>query len=194
MPEQASRPKLPKISEEMKAWSAALAGEVGEWPHVSTRSFFGFTALYRKDKMFAALPRCRVRVGGIRRTLSRSSWTIQLPALGRGLRRTHALGPAWARMGVGSLLNSHPTRTCTAPSTGWDGRMRRRAGRRNHPSGSPLVIGITSEYTDFERTFERYISRYGKSLGRKSTFRATASRRFLCRHASAGPARSSIAI
>lgn len=59
MPEQASRPKLPKISEEMKAWSAALACEVGEWPHVSTRSFFGFTALYRRDKMFAALPRTR---------------------------------------------------------------------------------------------------------------------------------------
>jgi hypothetical protein len=43
----------------MKAWSAALAAEVTGWPQLSARSFFGFTALYRKDKMFAALPRTR---------------------------------------------------------------------------------------------------------------------------------------
>jgi predicted DNA-binding protein (MmcQ/YjbR family) len=43
----------------MKAWSAALADEVRGWPHVSTRPFFGFTALYRGEKMFAALPRTR---------------------------------------------------------------------------------------------------------------------------------------
>jgi hypothetical protein len=56
---RADRPSLPPISEEMKAWSAALAGEVGDWPHVSTRSFFGFTAFYRKDSIFALLPRTR---------------------------------------------------------------------------------------------------------------------------------------
>ena len=43
----------------MKAWSAALVDEVGSWPHVSTRPFFGFTALYRKERMFALLPRTR---------------------------------------------------------------------------------------------------------------------------------------
>jgi len=53
------RAKLPLVSEQMKAWSAALASEVADWPNVSARSFFGFTALYRKDKMFAALPRTR---------------------------------------------------------------------------------------------------------------------------------------
>jgi hypothetical protein len=58
-PAPPSRPKLPKVSEQMKAWSAALEAEVGDWPHASTRSFFGFTALYRKDKIFAALPRTR---------------------------------------------------------------------------------------------------------------------------------------
>jgi hypothetical protein len=47
------------VSEEMKAWSAALADEVAAWPQVSTKPFFGFTALYRKDKIFAALPRTR---------------------------------------------------------------------------------------------------------------------------------------
>lgn len=54
------RPRsLPAVSEQMKAWSAALASEVGAWPQVNVRSFFGFTALYRKDQMFGALPRTR---------------------------------------------------------------------------------------------------------------------------------------
>ncbi len=57
--QKSTRPKLPKVSEEMKAWSAALAGEVTGWPRVATRVFFGFTALYRQDKIFAALPRTR---------------------------------------------------------------------------------------------------------------------------------------
>ena len=43
----------------MKAWSSALVDEVGGWPQASARSFFGFTALYRGEKMFAALPRTR---------------------------------------------------------------------------------------------------------------------------------------
>lgn len=43
----------------MKAWSTALAEEVAGWPQVSTRPFFGFMALYRGDKIFAALPRTR---------------------------------------------------------------------------------------------------------------------------------------
>jgi len=58
-PGSKSRPKLPAASEQMKAWSAALAGEVATWPRATTRSFFGFTALYRKDKIFAMLPRTR---------------------------------------------------------------------------------------------------------------------------------------
>ena len=54
--EKPRRPALPKISEEMKAWSAALTSEVRTWPSVSTRPMFGFTALYRKAKIFAVLP------------------------------------------------------------------------------------------------------------------------------------------
>jgi hypothetical protein len=46
-------------SEEMKAWAAALAGELTTWPQVQSRVFFGFTALYRKDNIFALLPRTR---------------------------------------------------------------------------------------------------------------------------------------
>ena len=50
---------LPAASEQMKAWSAALAGEIADWPQVDLRSFFGFTALYRRDLIFAVLPRTR---------------------------------------------------------------------------------------------------------------------------------------
>jgi hypothetical protein len=56
---QSSRPKLPKVSEEMKAWSAAIGTELAGWPQASTCSFFGFTALYRRDRIFALLPRTR---------------------------------------------------------------------------------------------------------------------------------------
>ena len=53
------RPRLPVVSEQMKAWSAALADEIGGWPQVTTRSFFGFNALYRRNKIFALLPLTR---------------------------------------------------------------------------------------------------------------------------------------
>jgi len=53
------RPKLPVVSEQMKAWSAALASEISKWPEVATRSFFGLTALYRNDQIFALLPLTR---------------------------------------------------------------------------------------------------------------------------------------
>lgn len=43
----------------MKAWSAALAAELRDWPQVSQKSFFGFTALYRDKTMFGLLPRTR---------------------------------------------------------------------------------------------------------------------------------------
>lgn len=47
------------ISEQMKAWSTALATELQDWPQVTQKSFFGFTALYRGKFMFAVLPRTR---------------------------------------------------------------------------------------------------------------------------------------
>ncbi len=56
---RSSRPKFPAISEQMKAWSAALADEIASWPQVTTRSFFGFNALYRRNKIFALLPLTR---------------------------------------------------------------------------------------------------------------------------------------
>ena|ERR1022692_1570329 len=43
----------------MKAWAAALAGELTTWPQVRSNAFFGFTAIYRDRKIFALLPRTR---------------------------------------------------------------------------------------------------------------------------------------
>ena len=43
----------------MKAWSAALAVEVADWPRATARSFFGFNAVYRGDNIFGMLPRTR---------------------------------------------------------------------------------------------------------------------------------------
>jgi hypothetical protein len=51
------RPAVPSASDQMKAWSAALAVEVADWPRATARSFFGFNALYRGDNIFGMLPR-----------------------------------------------------------------------------------------------------------------------------------------
>ena len=59
MKSKTSRQKLPPVSDQMKAWSAALAAEVAEWPRATARSFFGFGALYRGDNIFGMLPRTR---------------------------------------------------------------------------------------------------------------------------------------
>jgi hypothetical protein len=53
------REKLPPASDQMKAWSAALASEVAQWPRATARSFFGFNALYRGDNIFGLLSRTR---------------------------------------------------------------------------------------------------------------------------------------
>ena len=53
------RPKMPPISEEMKQWSAMLKTEVSGWPQVVSRPMFGMLALFRRKKIFAALPTTR---------------------------------------------------------------------------------------------------------------------------------------
>jgi len=51
--------KLPPVSEQMLVWSMALASELRDWPQVTQKSFFGFTALYRGKTIFGLLPRTR---------------------------------------------------------------------------------------------------------------------------------------
>ena len=53
------RPRLPAVSEQMKAWTAALAADLESWPEVKTRPMFGLTAWYRRNSIFAVLPKTR---------------------------------------------------------------------------------------------------------------------------------------
>lgn len=50
------RPKMPRISEEMKQWSAMLKTEVSGWPQISTKPMFGMMGLYRGKRIFGGLP------------------------------------------------------------------------------------------------------------------------------------------
>jgi hypothetical protein len=55
-PTMRERPKMPPISEEMKQWSAMLKTELIGWPQVTSRPMFGMSGIYRRKKIFAALP------------------------------------------------------------------------------------------------------------------------------------------
>ena len=63
--EMPQREKLPPVSEQMKARSAALVAELRGWPQVTRKSFSGYTALcsiqicYRGKTTFGLLPRAR---------------------------------------------------------------------------------------------------------------------------------------
>ena len=52
-----NRPRVAKVSEQMKAWSAMLGQELEKWPAVTSRRMFGMTVFYRDKHIFAALPR-----------------------------------------------------------------------------------------------------------------------------------------
>jgi hypothetical protein len=52
-------PKFPAISEEMRRWCALIEAEVLTWPEIKARPMFGLTAFYRKDRIFAAIPKTR---------------------------------------------------------------------------------------------------------------------------------------
>ena len=79
-------PKFLPISEEMKAWAAALGEELGTWPHVGTRAMFGFTALYRGKQIFAVLPRTKA-IG------SANSLAFKLPKPGPRVRARLSADP-----------------------------------------------------------------------------------------------------
>lgn len=53
------RPKLLPVSEETRRWSALLESELRSWPGVIAKRMFGFRAVYREKKIFAALPNSR---------------------------------------------------------------------------------------------------------------------------------------
>jgi hypothetical protein len=53
------RPKLLPVSEETRRWSALLESELVSWSGVIAKHMFGFRALYRGKRIFAALPNSR---------------------------------------------------------------------------------------------------------------------------------------
>ncbi len=55
-PKMRERPKMPPISEEMKLWSAMLKTELTGWPQVTSKPMFGMSGIYRRKRIFAALP------------------------------------------------------------------------------------------------------------------------------------------
>lgn len=54
-----ARPKLARVSEEMKQWSSLLEAELATWPGVTLRPMFGMASFYRNGVIFAALPRTK---------------------------------------------------------------------------------------------------------------------------------------
>ncbi len=58
-PPAGPRPKFLPISEEARRWSVLLESELLSWPAVIAKRMFGFRALYRGKKIFAALPHSR---------------------------------------------------------------------------------------------------------------------------------------
>ena len=63
---------LPRVSEQMQAWSAMLADELRTWLDVRERPMFGLIAFYRRNQIFAALPKTRA-------VASPSSFIFRLP-------------------------------------------------------------------------------------------------------------------
>jgi hypothetical protein len=51
-----TRPKLPRISEEMRRMCVMLGEEILRWPDVRVNPMFGMRAYYRGKKVFALIP------------------------------------------------------------------------------------------------------------------------------------------
>ena len=53
------RPRLTRVSEEMKRLAELLEAEMLAWPNVTSRPMFGLNGIYRGSNIFAVLPRTR---------------------------------------------------------------------------------------------------------------------------------------
>jgi len=53
------RPRLTRVSEEMKRLAELLEAETLAWPNVTSRPMFGLNGIYRGSNIFAVLPRTR---------------------------------------------------------------------------------------------------------------------------------------
>lgn len=52
-------PNFFPVDEEMKHRAGLIEGEVARWPNVTTKPMFGMAAFFRKNAIFAAVPRSR---------------------------------------------------------------------------------------------------------------------------------------
>jgi hypothetical protein len=52
-------PKFFAVDEEMKQRACLLEGELTQWPEVKTKPMFGMAAFFRRNLIFAAVPRTR---------------------------------------------------------------------------------------------------------------------------------------
>jgi hypothetical protein len=75
----------------MERWCALLEDEVSGWREVETRPMFGLLALYRGERIFAALPKTRAAE-------TANSLLIKLPGV-QGERLVAASGPGKAWVG-----------------------------------------------------------------------------------------------
>ena len=57
------RPKMVRVSNEMKEWCSMLGHEISTWPDVSVRPMFGLQGFYRGSTIFAGRPVTRA-IGG----------------------------------------------------------------------------------------------------------------------------------
>lgn len=54
-----ARPKLVRITDQMKEWSVALDVELSAWPGVTSKRMFGMKVYFRRGTIFGALPLTR---------------------------------------------------------------------------------------------------------------------------------------
>jgi hypothetical protein len=141
--EQPERPKLSPVSDQMKAWSSALAAELLDWPQLTQKSFFGFTALYRGKAMFGALPRTRGFQGNLvafrfdrpsRTILGRIEEDPRVTAFDKEKKR-------WFLIELSSDADLHEAIDI------WQSHLTPQGPRRELNSSSGVVIAITAEYT-----------------------------------------------
>jgi hypothetical protein len=59
MEDKQKRIRMKAVSEAMRGWTEALRRELESWPGVTLKNAFGMWMVYRKDVVFAALPRTR---------------------------------------------------------------------------------------------------------------------------------------
>jgi len=128
------RPTMPRISDEMKQWSAMLGEEIGGWPGVTRGRCSGcWATIGRSDIRGAAVTRA---IGTPERHILRSSYdAVTLAAGERGCAHRH--GARWdlERNGLRSKVQSN--RICAT-----------RSGAESAYERAKVSVGATTDWRD----------------------------------------------